>query len=87
MEIKHLSEEEMEAEKRQYPGSEPAEWGLWYEDVYLSFHDTEEAAKAALEEANVLTMVEDAFRDWARKTAEEVGVELAKVLEIVKGSM
>lgn len=87
MEIKHLSAEEMEAEKRQYPGSEPAEWGLLDEDIYLSFYDTEEAAKAALEKWSVATMVEEAFRAWAHKTAEEIGVDLAKVLEIIKGSV
>lgn len=84
MEIKHLSQDEIAAHEREEPGSEPKEWAISDDDVCLDFFDTEAEAKAALDECNLTDRVDEAFREWAQKTASEVGVELAKVLEKVR---
>lgn len=87
MEIKHLSATEMEAHKQEYPESEPKEWTLFDGKVCFGFYDTEQEAKTARDEWNVRTMVEEAFREWAYKTADEIGVDVEKLVEIVKESV
>lgn len=83
MEIKHLSQDEIAAHERENPGSGPKEWAISDDDVRLDFFDTEAEAKAYLDDWNVTNLVDEAFRDWAQKTAEELGVDLAKIVEKV----
>ena len=87
MEIKHLSPEEMEAYRQEHPESEPKEWALFDKDVCFGFYNTEEEAMEARGEWNIRTMVEESFRDWAHTVTEVTGIELQKVLEIVKDSV
>ena len=84
MEIKHLSQDEIAAHETKNPGSGPKEWAISDDDVYLDFFDTEAEAKAYLDDWIVTDLVDNAFRDWAQKTAEEIGVDLAKIIEKVR---
>jgi len=83
VEIKHLSQDEIAAHKSRYPESRAKEWALLDDGEWSDFFDTEAEAKAALDDWNVTNLVDEAFRDWAQKTAEELGVEVAKVAEKV----
>ena len=86
--VRHFSKEDKRQYKEEFPlfEPEPLEWALvdTETDVVIDFFDTEEEAKAVLDDLNQAFMIEGNFRDWVRETAQKLGVEQDKVLDAVQ---
>lgn len=64
--------------------SEKGKWALLDDtNLVMGFFDTEEEAKIELEDWRQRDLVEDAFREWVTKAAEEIGIEREKVVKFV----
>ncbi len=89
MQVKKFTQEDIDNYLGLFPYSKPRQYALVDDDLdgglVIEFHDTEEAARTALEDWTQTDLVEDALRDAVRKIAEEVGIDVAKVAEIAKG--
>lgn len=85
--LKRLTEEEMAVLRRHDPTAGVKEFQVSDEDgLVIDYFESDQEARRFLDQMTKLTIVEDAFRDWAQKTAEEVGITREEVRAIVKES-
>ena len=83
--VKRLTEEERAELRNLHPDGDILEFQLVNEQgVVVDYFDSEQDARRALDDMTKLTLVQDSFRDWAQKTAEEVGIPREEVLSIAK---
>lgn len=83
--VKRLTEEERAELGKLHPDGDILEFQLVDEQgLVVDYFDNEQEARRALDDMTKITLVQDAFRDWALKTAEEVGMSREEVIEIVK---
>ena len=91
LEGRHFSKEDIRQYREKFPlfEPEPLEWAVvdTENDVVIDFFDTEEEAKAVLDDLNQAFMIEGNFRDWVRNTARNLGVEQEKVLDAVQACL
>lgn len=87
MYIEELTQEFIDNHLALYSGSEPKKYALiddYLDGLVIDFYDTEEEAKAALEEWRQRDLVEDALREAVHKIADEVGIDIEKVTQFAK---
>ncbi len=82
--VKHLTEQEVAELRDQYPDDDIKEFQLVDDGEVVDYFETEQEARDVLDDLTKRSLVEDAFREWAQKTAEEVGMPREEVVEIVK---
>jgi len=83
--VKHLTEEERAELRKQDPDREILEFQIVNEQgIVVDYLDSEQEARSLLDGLTKHSLVEDAFRDWALKTAEEVGMSREEVITIAQ---
>lgn len=83
--VKRLTEEERAELRKQAPYGDIREFQIVNDDgLVIDYLDSEQEARSIIDDLAKQSLVEDAFRDWAQKTAEEVGMSRKEVIEIVK---
>lgn len=86
-EVKHLSDEEIQSVKTQYPLSSPKPWAALDGKLVMNYYDSEAEAKAEVAEFELTDRLNDALNVWLEEVAEEEGVDEDKVRELLKGRL
>ena len=84
--IKEMTQEDIDNYLALWPKIKPKNYALIDDEieVVMDFYETEEEAKAALEEWRQRYLVEDALREAVYKIADEVGIEVKTVHQFAK---
>jgi len=85
--VKRLTEEEIAELRKLHPGWDVKEFKLVDEQGSVAdWFDSEEDAQSFRDDLTKLGLVEDSFRNWAQKTADEIGMDRQEVISIARES-
>jgi len=83
--VKRLTEEEMAELRKLDPDGDIREFQLLGDDgLVVDYLDSEQEARSIIDDLTKHFLVEDSFRDWALKTAEEIGMSREEVINIAR---
>jgi len=85
--VKRLTGEEIAELRKLHPGWDVKEFKLVDEQGSVAdWFDSEEDAQSFRDDLTKLGLVEDSFRNWAQKTADEIGMDRQEVISIARES-
>jgi TRAP-type C4-dicarboxylate transport system substrate-binding protein len=82
--IQHFTEEHRRIFKEAHDLAEPKEWAVMDGTLVYGFYDTKEEAEAEIKEVARDDQIQQRFSDWEDDIADEFGIDLEVVREIVK---
>jgi len=83
--VKRLTEEERAELRKQDPDGDILEFQIVNEQgCIVDYLDSEQEARSIIDGLTKHSLVEDAFRDWVQKTAEEVGMSREEVITVAQ---